>query len=60
VQQEDHELAVLAEDMAIFAWQWTAIIEDDATALDQLHDAQARSEEREAFMVRWHAANRPH
>jgi hypothetical protein len=51
---------VLAEDMAIFAWQWTAIIEDDATALDQLHDAQARSEEREAFMVRWHAANRPH
>lgn len=51
--REDHEAAVLYEDMAIFSMQWRATVDGSKRAAGQVRKAQARSEEREAFMARW-------
>lgn len=58
-QRADHELAVLYEDLAIFGLQWQAVMNQTQATRRQLLKARGRSEEREAYMVRWHG-DHPH
>jgi hypothetical protein len=58
----EHELAVLNEDMAIFGMQWLAVFEGrkgSGAALRALREVNGQSEQREAFMARWHADHCP-
>lgn len=58
----DHETAVLAEDLAIFGMQWHAVFEGRkgaGRALRALREVDGHSEQREAYMVRWHG-DHPH
>lgn len=59
-QEIDHEAAILDEDMAVFVRQWRAVIEGSPSAYVELRRSSGRSEEREAFMARWHADHQPH
>jgi hypothetical protein len=59
-QQGEHETAVLHEDLAVFGMQWRAVVEVRPSAYLELMRCSGRSEEREAFMARWHAENAPH
>jgi hypothetical protein len=56
----DHEAAVLHEDMAIFSMQWNAVITQTQKTRRALLAVRGLSEEREAFMVRWHGDHGPH
>lgn len=56
----EHEQSVLAEDIWLFATQWDAVITQTQKTRRRLLAARGRSEEREAYMVRWNAENGPH
>jgi hypothetical protein len=58
--REEHEAALLAEDLWLFGRQWCAVVEGEGMAWMAVLRSSGRSEEREAFMARWHAATAAH
>lgn len=57
--RQEHETAVLDEDLAGFGRQWLAIVDGDADEARLLIVLDGHSEQREAFMARWHADRHP-
>jgi hypothetical protein len=58
--REEHEAALLAEDLWLFGRQWCAVVEGEGMAWMAVLRSSGRSEEREAFMARWHAETAAH
>lgn len=55
----EHETSVLAEDLFVFGRQWEAVTAQTQKTRRLLLAVRGRSEQREAYMARWHG-DHPH